>query len=147
EPRTPVLRQAVLRPQSPQASLFDAPARAGGDSFLLAGATRGAQFPQRRAARWIGTALLALTVLPQAIYADRARLLAIPTYRGWAESACRFVGCDLPGSAQAIQGLALVSRDIRKHPTVDGALLISATLANQSERTRAYPVLELRLSD
>jgi predicted Zn finger-like uncharacterized protein len=142
----PVLKLAVLRPKSSQPSLFDAPARVPGNTFLRSPAVN-ALSPERRLGWWLGAAVLAILLLSQILYADRDRLLAIPTYRAWAESACRTLGCELPGSTQAIEGLALVSRDIRKHPTVDGALLISATLANRSDRSRPYPVLELRLSD
>lgn len=145
----PVLRQAVLRPDSPQASLFE-PGRAhpAAPGSLLAKARVDAQAPSGgRLAWWLGSALLALLLLVQIGYAERERLLAIELYRGWAEAACARLGCELPGSEQAIDGLALVSRDIRKHPTVEGALLISATLANRSQRSRPYPVLELRLAD
>lgn len=143
---TPVLKLAVLRPTSSQPSLFDPPTRASGNTFLLPRAAN-ALPSERRLGWWLGAMALGLLLLAQILYADRERLLAIPTYRAWVESACRLLGCELRGSAQTIDGLALVSRDIRKHPTVDGALLISATLANRSDRARAYPVLELRLSD
>jgi predicted Zn finger-like uncharacterized protein len=145
----PVLRQAVLRPDSPQASLFE-PARprsAAPGSLLAKAQTSARTAAPGRLRWWLGSVLLGLMLLVQIGYAERERLLGIELYRGWAESACAWLGCELPGSAQAIEGLALVSRDIRKHPTVEGALLISATLANRSDRARPYPVLELRLAD
>ena len=147
-PRSPVpmLRHAVLRPKPAQPSLFDA-AKPEPGSFLRQ--TQVAKTPaDRRRWAWIA-ACTALTfiLIAQVLYAERERVLAIPTYRAWAEAACGRFGCTLPGSEQAIEGLALVSRDIRKHPSVDGALLITATLANRSPQVRPYPVLELRLSD
>ncbi len=143
----PTLRHAVLRPKPAQPSLFEATAKPEPGSFLRQ--ARAARMPgDRRHWWWIGAcAALALSLLTQVLYAERERILSIPLYRGWAESACGLFGCTLAGSEQAIEGLALVSRDIRKHPSVDGALLISATLANRSQHTRPYPVLELRLSD
>lgn len=145
----PRLVEAVMRPAVLQATLFPAPPAAAATEppgFLrrprpIPGARSG------RAAWWTGAALLALLLLGQVLYAERDRLLAIPTYRAWAESACLALGCTLPGSGRAIDGLALVSRDIRRHPAVEGALLISATLANRADRERPYPVLELTLSD
>lgn len=141
----PTLKQAVLRPKSRQPSLFG-PAKPA-TTFLRAAKPAPSLPPRRRLGWWLGAAGLALVLLAQVLYAERERLLAIPTYRAWAESACELLGCRVPGSQQALEGLALVSRDIRKHPTVEGALLISATLANRSDRAKPYPVLELRLSD
>lgn len=142
----PALRQAVLRPRTQQPSLLPSRSATPSGSFLRAARPSQTSTPSRRR-WWLGVAALAIMLLIQVLYAERERLLAIPTYRGWAESACRVLGCEIPGSNQTLEGLALVSRDIRKHPTVEGALLITATLANRSERVRAYPVLELRLSD
>lgn len=143
----PTLRQAVLRPKTRQPSLFAPNRRMPSGTFLQLSRPNVHLEPNRRLRWWLGVAALASTLLVQVLYAERKRLLDIPTYRNWAESACAVLGCELPGSEQALEGLALVSRDIRKHPTVEGALLITATLANRSERVRGYPVLELRLSD
>lgn len=144
----PVLRQPVLRPKSRQPSLLDTATRNSADTFLRSRSVPGATLVSRRRLRWwFGAGALALMLLVQVLYAEREYLLSIPTYRAWAASACRTLGCELPGAETAVDGLALASRDIRKHPTVEGALLISATLANQSQRARPYPVLELRLSD
>jgi predicted Zn finger-like uncharacterized protein len=144
----PTLRQPILRPKSRQPSLLDVAARSPSDGFLRRQSAPATTLsPRRRLRWWFGAAALALMLLFQVLYAERDYLLSIPTYRAWAASACRMLGCELPSSEAAVEGLALVSRDIRKHPTVEGALLISATLANQSQRARPYPVLELRLSD
>lgn len=143
----PILRQAVLRPKPLQGSLFDPAARRQAESFLKARPPAPAHGSRRRLLWWGAVALLALLLTGQVLYAERHRLLAIPTYRAWAESLCERLGCLVPGSPRAIEGIRLLSRDIRRHPTVEGALLITATLANTSSRTRAYPILELRLSD
>lgn len=145
----PRLVDAVMRPRALQPALFPAhPVAAPGKAPAFLGpAPRSTGRRRGQGLWWAGTATLALLLLAQVLYAERDRLLAIPTYRAWAESACLALGCTLPGSSRAIDGLALVSRDIRRHPTVDGALLISATLANRAGRDRPYPVLELTLSD
>ena len=41
----------------------------------------------------------------------------------------------------------LVSRDIHPHPTVDNALVLSATMINRAALSQAYPVLEITLFD
>lgn len=143
----PILRQAVLRPKPLQGSLFDPKAKKQADSFLRQRSPAPAAGSRRRLAWWGGAALLAVLLTGQILYVERARLLAIPTYRAWAESLCARLGCTVPGSARSIADIRLISRDIRKHPTVEGALLITATLANTADQSRPYPILELRLSD
>ena len=143
----PALRQAIVRPKTRQPSLLPSSNNASSGAVLRTARSSAALPPNQRLRWWLGAAALALILLIQVVYAERDRLLSIPTYRSWAESACLIFGCEVPGSMQALDGLALVSRDIRKHPTVEGALLISATLANRSDRVRTYPMLELRLSD
>jgi hypothetical protein len=43
--------------------------------------------------------------------------------------------------------LQLASRDIRPHPSVPGALIISATLQNAGDFAQPYPIVEITLSD
>ena len=43
--------------------------------------------------------------------------------------------------------LQLASRDIRPHPSVPGALIISATLQNAADFAQPFPVVEITLSD
>ncbi len=153
----PILRQAVLRPQSRQSSLFaqddaspaafrDGKAKAPTD-FLPA--QRAANRRRRRDSpllRWSMAAILSLTLLAQVAWAERERILAVPTYRAWAQQWCSWLGCRIDAPVTA-QDLALVSRDIRKHPNVADALLINAIISNRADDTRPFPTLELRLSD
>ena len=43
--------------------------------------------------------------------------------------------------------LELLSREIRPHPSVPSALIISATLRNDAKFTQAFPAVEITLSD
>ena len=43
--------------------------------------------------------------------------------------------------------IALMARDVRPHPSVLHALIISATLATQAPFAQSYPVVEITLSD
>ncbi len=143
----PVLRQAVMRPKPLQGSLFDARTKKPTESFLQPRYALPTTASRHRLAWWLSVVVLAIVLLGQIVYAERERLLAIPTYRAWAEALCERLDCLVPGSARAIADIRLISRDIRKHPTVEGALLITATMANTADRSRPYPILELRLSD
>lgn len=41
----------------------------------------------------------------------------------------------------------IITRDMHRHPSLDDAIVISATLRNPGEQTLAWPVLEIRLYD
>ena len=43
--------------------------------------------------------------------------------------------------------IQLVSRDIHPHPTVNNALVLSATMINRADQSQAYPTLEITLFD
>lgn len=48
----------------------------------------------------------------------------------------------LPGEA-----FVVVARDLHAHPSIEQAVILSAMLRNESSRTMAFPVIELRLFD
>ena len=54
--------------------------------------------------------------------------------------------CRLPPRHDA-GALELLSRDIRPHPSVPGALIISASVRNDADFAQAFPVVEITLSD
>jgi hypothetical protein len=66
--------------------------------------------------------------------------------RAWLEPACERLRCTLPPRHDA-SALELISRDIRPHPSVPGALIISATVRNDADFAQAFPVVEITLSD
>ncbi len=49
--------------------------------------------------------------------------------------------------AEAAETIQIVSRDMHRHPTLDDAVIISATLRNPSTQNLQWPVLEVRLYD
>ena len=51
-----------------------------------------------------------------------------------------------PGDAGG-QALQITSRDMHRHPSLDDAIIISATLRNRASSHRDWPVLEVRLYD
>ncbi len=101
----------------------------------------------RHTRRWAAACLLlAACLAAQLGWAERKPLTADPDTRPWLEQACHLLGCTLP-PVQDLAKLQLLSRDVRPHPSVPGALLISATLRNNAAFTQPYPVVSITLSD
>lgn len=99
--------------------------------------------------RWpwvIGTVLLSLSLTGQLAYAERDSLLNNDSVRPWLDQACAVLDCRLP-LRHAGHHLELLSRDIRPHPSVPGALIVSATVRNAADFDQAFPVVEITLSD
>ncbi len=97
--------------------------------------------------RWIaGCAVLLVCLGLQLTWAERQALAANPTTRPWLARACDWAGCQVP-TVSDLSDLELLSRDVRPHPTVPGALLISATVRNNATFAQPYPVVSITLSD
>lgn len=97
--------------------------------------------------RWVaGCAVLLVCLGLQLAWAERQALAANPTTRPWLARACDWAGCHVP-TVSDLSDLELLSRDVRPHPTVPGALLISATVRNNATFAQPYPVVSITLSD
>jgi hypothetical protein len=59
---------------------------------------------------------------------------------------CAVLGCDLPAWREP-GTLRVTARDVRPHPSVPGALLITASFSNEARFAQAWPQLELTLTD
>lgn len=98
--------------------------------------------------RWwaLGALALLLGLVAQVGYGEREFLRTDPRTRPLLERYCERLGCEvaLPG---AVDQIALVSREIRPHPTVENALLITATIQNRAAFAQAYPQVGIALSD
>jgi hypothetical protein len=79
-------------------------------------------------------------------WAEQARWIDDARARAWLTPLCERLGCALPLRHDA-STLQLLSRDIRPHPSVPGALIISATLRNDASFVQAFPTVEITLSD
>jgi predicted Zn finger-like uncharacterized protein len=124
------------------------PAGAAEDFAALTFTPRFAQ-PRRRRWRplWIALCVvLALLLVGQLGWSMRDTLIANPASGGWLRSFCRSVGCRLP-LVQDLRQLRLLARDVQSHPSVRGALMISATLRNEAHFAQPYPTLSVTLSD
>jgi predicted Zn finger-like uncharacterized protein len=97
--------------------------------------------------RWLFAALLlTLSLAVQIVFAQRDELAADPRWRAWLEPVCARLGCNLPAWRDTDR-LVLAARSIGPHPTVDGALMVTATMQNDAPWPQAWPLLELTLSD
>lgn len=100
-----------------------------------------------RDARWWGVAVALLVVLiVQLAWANRGALLQDSFSHQVLQGTCRLFGCQ-PPLPQDVAALSLISREIRPHPTVPGALQIMATIRNDAPYTQRYPHLRIRLAD
>ena len=97
--------------------------------------------------RWAALALiLALALLLQIIIADRVRLATDPVWRPRLEMLCSVLQCSLPPWNEP-KAFHVTSRDIRPHPSVPNALLLTASFRNDAAFAQAWPQLEVALTD
>ena len=92
----------------------------------------------------IGGLLLMLGV--QWLYFNRTSLAAQNDWRPGLELFCSFLQCELPLRVD-LSRIELVSRDVRKHPRISGALLVNATLVNRADFPQPYPILDVTFSN
>lgn len=146
----PQLTLPVFRPNPAQATLFAEPperVRAAERSSLPAFAARRRRARRQRSWPWLaGCALLLLTLAGEIALADPSRWINDAGVRAWLDPLAANFGARLP-LRQDPALLELSSRDIRPHPSVDDALIISATLRNDASFAQAWPVVEVTLSD
>jgi predicted Zn finger-like uncharacterized protein len=143
----PILDVPAMRPKAGQHDLFAPPPEeeeevAPAPTFVQPPA------PKPRGSRVLRYAnvLLFLGLLAQAAYAGRGWWMNEPRLRPWLDAVCLRLDCRLPPRADLSQ-IALVSRDVRPHPSQSGALIISATMLNRAAFTQPYPIVEITLSD
>ena len=152
-PETPPrLDLAVYRPSAEPPAVAEAPApRDVLDEFAgLVVAPRFArkvEKPKKHRWPWItASTLLLLALGAQLAWAKRDALISDDTAGPLLRSACVTLGCQLP-LVQDISRLSLVARDVQAHPSVPGALLITANLRNDAPFAQPYPVVSITLSD
>jgi predicted Zn finger-like uncharacterized protein len=102
--------------------------------------------PQYRAGWIAGSLILLLLLIAQAGWVDREQLAQSQRWRPWLQQACNYLGCRLP-MRQDLGQISLISRDIRPHPSVADALIISATMQNRAAFPQPFPGVEILLSD
>lgn len=150
EPAPPQLDLPVFRPNPAQGMLFVGQAErvlAAERSTLPAFAAARRRERRSGSAPWLaGCALLLLVLGGEIAWAERTRWIDDARARPWLEAACAKIGCRLPLRRDA-STLNLLARDIRPHPSVEGALIVSATLRNDADFAQPYPTVGITLSD
>ncbi|MET3653407.1 zinc-ribbon and DUF3426 domain-containing protein [Dyella japonica] len=150
-PETPPrLDLAVYRPPAEVPAEAEAPASSDVlDEFAhLVIAPRFARKPEKKR-RWpwiTACTVLLLALGAQLAWAKRDALIGDDTVGPMLRNACSTLGCQLP-LVQDITRLSLVARDVQAHPSVPGALLITANLRNDAPFAQPYPVVSITLSD
>ena len=103
--------------------------------------------PSRGNGIWIfGSFLLLVLLAGEIAWAERSLWINDSSLRPWIADACARIGCQVPLHKDD-DLLQLASRDIRPHPSVPGALIISATLQNAGDFAQPFPVVAITLSD
>jgi predicted Zn finger-like uncharacterized protein len=96
---------------------------------------------------WVVVCLVLASLLGiQLAWAERDALIRNPVTGGWLRSICASVGCELPLVA-APQQLRLLDSNVQAHPSVSGALMISASVRNDAAFAQPYPVVTITLSN
>ena len=148
----PRLESAVYRPR-PEAQAFAAESAtpASGEDFgQLVFSPRFAREARSGGVRrwpWVLACLILLLLLcAQLAWAKRDELVADPSTGPLLRQLCAGLGCDLP-LVQNTKYLHLLARDVQAHPSVPGALLISATVRNDASFDQPWPMVVVTLSD
>jgi predicted Zn finger-like uncharacterized protein len=90
--------------------------------------------------------LLTLLLAVQLAWAKRDELIRQPVVNHWLRGSCAMFGCELPLVA-APQQLRLLASNVQAHPSVAGALMISASVRNDAIFAQPWPVLAITLSN
>ncbi|MBC7989426.1 MAG: DUF3426 domain-containing protein [Luteimonas sp.] len=114
-------------------------------SFVRAPGARASR-PVRGWRAPLAIAGLALLLVLQLLLADRAQLAANARWRPWITSLCGVLHCTVPPWREA-GAFTLLGRDVRPHPTIPGALRVTASFRNDARWPQPWPRLALTLSD
>lgn len=91
--------------------------------------------------------LLCALLFAQASYFKSNKLAqSYPVLRPFLEQFCALTQCEL-ALQRAPDKVTIISRDVRSHPTIPGALLINITLQNGADFPQSYPRLKLSFFD
>jgi predicted Zn finger-like uncharacterized protein len=94
----------------------------------------------------VGSIILMLVFVLQAIYFSRDSLAKNPSYRPLLTSACNVLGCEINIEFDT-RLIDIIGRDVRTHPTSKKALIAGTTLINNASYAQPYPLLTLTFSD
>lgn len=136
---TPSTDDDLPEGEQPQGELFTPPPAPG---FVRKVA------PSHRVGRgwWLAAVGLVLLAGLQWLWVERERLATNEAWRPTVLRVCGWLGCSVPAWHQP-DAFQVTARDVRPHPSVDGALLITASFRNDAAFAQRWPLLQLTLSD
>lgn len=103
--------------------------------------------PQRhRVGEWSVLSVLALLLVAQLFFSERARLAANVQWRPLVTAVCNVTGCNVPAWHEP-DAFAMLSRDVIAVPGRPGVLRVQASIRNDARWSQPWPVLVLSLSD
>jgi len=94
----------------------------------------------------IGSLLLMFTLILQVVYHSRDELARDASLRPWLIQVCEMLNCTL-SQPYDIKQIEIIGRDVRSHPSVDKALIVSTTLINNATFVQPFPLLTMVFSD
>lgn len=149
----PLLLAPVRRAPTPQQGLFEH-LDADASTPRLDGEGDGNPFRRHKrrrdsplSNRWVvGCIALALLLALQMGWAERTALAHNPSAGPLLRQLCAALHLPTP-MVKDLPKLTLLSRDIRRHPSVANALIIAATVRNDATFRQPYPVVSITLSD
>ncbi|MEY2150130.1 zinc-ribbon and DUF3426 domain-containing protein [Rhodanobacter sp. 115] len=145
----PHLDLVVYRPRSTEPEPTATPTPEPEDFAGLSFAPRFAQPREAGPRRWPWIAvcvLLTLLLAAQLGWACRDTLIANPATGNLLRQTCSVLHCRLP-LVRDVHKLQLLARDVQTHPSVPGALLISATVRNNAAFAQPWPTVAITLLD
>lgn len=141
--RLPVTEPMRFAAESPEAER-DRPVETEPSPMPVFAATRGVRLLNWR--WWSIAALLMLTFVLELGWAERTALAQDARFRPALDRICANIGCRL-SLRRDLDQLAVISREIRPHPSVPGALVISATVRNEADFAQPFPGVRIRLTN
>ena len=103
--------------------------------------------PRRsRRGEWIALAVLALALVTQLFFSQRAQLAADPRWRPLVAGMCGALGCSVPAWREP-DAFSMLSRDVIAVPGRPGVLRVQASFRNDAAWPQPWPALVLALSD
>ena len=94
----------------------------------------------------VGSIVLMLVFVLQAVYFSRDSLARNPSYRPLLTNACDVLGCEINIKFDS-RLIEIIGRDVRTHPSSKKALIAGTTLINNATYAQPYPLLTLTFSD
>lgn len=95
----------------------------------------------------LGSVLILMIGITQFIWFQRDEVLSrYPELMPWAQKLCARFDCNVI-RFRDVSAIKLLNRDVMEHPRYEHALLVNATMSNQSHLRQPFPDIQLSLYD